>query len=230
MLMKQLLNEISYYFKNKRLVKKTNKLKKCNFSKDTIISQAIIEGFSASRGYSYLHRSKVGLCTYFGKNVKLPNCLIGRFCSLGSNIEVVDSRHPIDLVSTYRGFYDIDHFLRFYTAKKYYGGNHLYTEDGYSCKIGNDVWIGNNVIIKGGVTISDGAVIGMGTIVTKDVPPYAVVAGNPMRILKYRFEEKIIEKLLVMKWWNWELQDIKDKADLFLNVDDLLKRQGENER
>lgn len=71
-------------------------------------------------------------------------------------------------------------------------------------RIGNDVWIGDNVIIKNGVKIGDGAVVGLGAVVTKDVPPYAVVAGVPAKIIKYRFSDEIISELLELEWWNLE--------------------------
>ena len=76
--------------------------------------------------------------------------------------------------------------------------------------IGNDVWIGCNTIVLSGVTIGDGAIIGAGSIVTKDVPPFAVVIGAPAKIVKYRFEKNIIEKLMEIKWW------LKDKEEIIL--------------
>ena len=69
--------------------------------------------------------------------------------------------------------------------------------------VGNDVWIGRSVIIISGVKIGDGSVIGAGSIVTKDIPPYAIVAGNPARVIRFRFDETIIEELLKISWWNF---------------------------
>lgn len=80
--------------------------------------------------------------------------------------------------------------------------------------IGNDVWIGSDACIKGGVTIGDGAVVGMKSVVTKDVPPYAIVAGNPATIRKYRFKEEQIHALLEIQWWDWDLDRIRDNAHL----------------
>ena len=74
--------------------------------------------------------------------------------------------------------------------------------------IGNDVWIGYEAVILSGVTIGDGAIIGTRAVVTKDVPPYAIVGGSPARVLKKRFSDDIIEKLLKIKWWNWPVEKI----------------------
>ena len=84
----------------------------------------------------------------------------------------------------------------------------------HSTKIGNDVWIGSGCIIRNNITIGDGAVIGAGSIITKDVPPYAVVVGTN-KILKYRFPDEIIHKLLHIKWWEWEDQKIRSCYKLF---------------
>src|SRR3990167_8768977 len=74
--------------------------------------------------------------------------------------------------------------------------------------IGNDVWIGEGVRVMQGVTIGDGAIIGAGAVVAKDVPPYAVVAGNPATVRKYRFSPWVIERLLKLKWWDWEEEKV----------------------
>ena len=82
-------------------------------------------------------------------------------------------------------------------------------------KIENDVWIGIQSLILDGVTIGDGAVIGARTVVTKDVPPYAIVVGSPARIIKYRFNEEVIQRLLEIKWWNLSDEEINEKIDFF---------------
>jgi virginiamycin A acetyltransferase len=82
-------------------------------------------------------------------------------------------------------------------------------------KIGNDVTIGANAVILPGVTIGDGAIIGAGTVVTHDVPPYAVVAGGPAKVLRYRFTPEQIQKLLRIAWWNWSDKKIVENMDYF---------------
>lgn len=94
--------------------------------------------------------------------------------------------------------------------------------DGFSAKgiiIGNDVWIGRDVIILDGVKIGNGAIIGAGAVVAKDVPDYAVVVGNPAKIIKYRFNQEEIKKLLDSKWWELDKEDIENIISLFYSKD-----------
>jgi acetyltransferase-like isoleucine patch superfamily enzyme len=85
--------------------------------------------------------------------------------------------------------------------------------------IGNDVWIGLNAMILSGVKIGDGAVIGACSVVAKNVPPYAIVAGNPAKIIRMRFDNETIDSLLRIAWWNWDLQRIKQNMPLLLSND-----------
>lgn len=81
-------------------------------------------------------------------------------------------------------------------------------------RIGSDVWIGAHATILSGVTIGDGAVVGACAVVAMDVPPYAIVVGNPARLTRYRFDESTIEKLLAMKWWDWPPERIQERQEL----------------
>lgn len=90
--------------------------------------------------------------------------------------------------------------------------------NGRSCIIGNDVWIGAYVNIIEGITIGDGAIIAAGSVVTQDVPPYAVVGGVPAKVIKYRFEQDIIEQLKKIEWWNKDQKWLKKNAHLFDDV------------
>ena len=81
--------------------------------------------------------------------------------------------------------------------------------------IGNDVWIAANVCVLRGLTVGDGAVIGAGSVVTKDIPPYAIVVGNPAHVVKYRFAEEVIPRVIALKWWDWPYDVIRENAVLF---------------
>jgi virginiamycin A acetyltransferase len=86
--------------------------------------------------------------------------------------------------------------------------------------IGNDVWIGNNVKILSNIEIGDGAVIGANAVVSKDIPPYAIAVGNPIKVIKYRFGKDIIEEMLKIKWWDWENKKVLENANI-LRGDDI---------
>ena len=124
--------------------------------------------------------------------------IVGRFCSIAANVKVFNRNHPMDFKSM--------HAFCFNPVLKCTKMDLVsYTP----LKIGNDVWIGDSARITPNVTeIGDGAVIATGAIVNKNVPPYAVVVGNPARIVKYRFSKEIIEELLASKWWDKDIEDI----------------------
>lgn len=126
---------------------------------------------------------------------------IGKYCSIAPGSCCIAGNHNMDIVTTS----PIIESSGFDTKEK-------------NIVIGNDVWIGVNCIIFTNVTIGDGAVIAAGTIVRKDVPPYAVVCGVD-RIVKYRFSQEIIDKLLKIQWWNWDYQKVKENEKLFLDVE-----------
>lgn len=120
--------------------------------------------------------------------------IVGSYTSIASGVKVfLGGEHRMDWVTTFP-FNVLWESARDHEGHPKTKGNVL---------IGNDVWIGTEALITSGVTIGDGAVIGARAVVTHDVPPYAVVAGNPARILKFRFDEVTITRLLTLKWWTW---------------------------
>ena len=110
------------------------------------------------------------------------------------------ANHPISFVSNHLGFYKTSNKYIYLAHTNIEIKEQKLCESKRTVNIGNDVWIGNNVTIMAGINIGDGAVIGACTLVTKDVPLYAIVGGVPAKIIKYRFSEEIIVKLLEIKW------------------------------
>jgi virginiamycin A acetyltransferase len=136
--------------------------------------------------------------------------LIGRYSSLGHRLVFeAGLNHDYHRVTTYP-FDDVEISD---------GSNHADKVNKNQIIIGNDVWIGCDVTIMGGVHIGNGTVIGAGAVVAKDIPPYAIVVGNPAKVIKYRFDEKTIEKLQQIKWWNWPESKIKKSWPLMENVE-----------
>ena len=150
--------------------------------------------------------ARIGRHTYVQVGTEILSAEIGAFCSIGTSCHIGMYEHPIDNVSTSSRLY-----LKMLDAKDFY------TDIPQPAVIGNDVWIGSNSTILGGVRIGDGAVIGAGAVVTKDVPPYAVVGGVPAKIIKYRFSPEKIEKLLQDKWWEWDDSAIKQNREYFMD-------------
>lgn len=126
---------------------------------------------------------------------------IGKYCSISEGaLFILDGNHHTEYVSTY----PLSHRL--------YGGRLAVT--GGDIVVGNDVWIGTQTVILPNVEIGDGAVVAAGCVVSKDVPPYAVVAGNPASVVKMRFAPEVIAELEAVKWWDWPKEKIKANVHL----------------
>lgn len=133
-----------------------------------------------------------------------PETTMGAFCSLGCRIVLGHGEHPTNYLSSSPYFYYSE--LRWKREDMPTHSEFWHYEP---IHIGNDVWIGDGVFVKNGVTIGDGAIIGARSVVTKDVPPYAIVVGSPAKVLRYRFPPEIIAELLELKWWDLDDEIIK---------------------
>lgn len=157
-----------------------------------------------------LDNVKVGNYTYICPNVKIGYAEIGKFCSIAENSYIGLPSHPINHISTSPIFISSKNATGFCWVKK----NISFTER-KKVYIGNDVWIGVNALIMGGITIENGAIIGAGAVVTKNVPAYAIVAGVPAKIIRYRFPKETIDKLNNLEWWNLPESTIKNNLNIF---------------
>lgn len=161
-------------------------------------------------------RISVGRYTYGTPQFKVwsegDRIEIGAFCSIADDVLIFGGgEHRLDWVTTYP--------LRIALNSPGAGRDgHPHTKG--PTVIGNDVWIGHGAMVVSGVTIGDGACIGAGAVVTRDVPPYAVVAGNPARVVRQRFDEHAIARLQEIRWWQWPIEKIRAFESL-LCADDI---------
>ena len=129
--------------------------------------------------------------------------MIAKYCAIGADTKIISDMHAINRAAIQVKFY----FRNFDKSLLHSKGD---------VRIGNDVWIGDSAIILSGVTVGDGSVIGAGAVVTKDVPPYTVVAGIPAKPLKRRFPDHVTQELLEIKWWDWPEKKIKANKEFFM--------------
>lgn len=181
----------------------------------SILDSIILPGASVSVSCNIV-RCKVGRYSYIGHDSQCVNAEVGAFCSISDHVFIGGAEHPMQWVSTSPAFENVDGSL----IKKRFARHDI--PQASTTHIGNDVWIGHAAIIKAGVTIGDGAAIGAGAVVTKDVPPYAIVGGIPAKIIKYRFSEETIKKLIESKWWELNDETIEEIAPYIQDVNKFL--------
>lgn len=173
----------------------------------TIVDSHIDNKVKIQRGCN-IRYSRIGKYSYVGAKTEIVYSTIGKFCSIARNCSIGGPAHKLDSVST---------------SPLFTSGRNIFKKNFATIKfiseketiIENDVWIGTRAVILQGRKIGTGAVIGAGAVVTKDVPPYAIVAGNPARILRYRFEESIIHRLIESEWWEMDEAELEIFGKIF---------------
>lgn len=188
---------------------------------------------STFEGFNKIHskskfKGHIGLCSYIGSHANLSSVHIGRFTSIAHGTEIITGIHTYKApyVSTCPAFVSLTGQSSIIFTEKQQIDEFKYVDkkrDLYVI-IGNDCWIGYKSSIISGVTIGDGAVVLAKALVTKDVPPYAIVGGVPAKIIGYRYTQDQINKLLAIKWWNWPLNKIKENSNLFLDLDKFINK------
>ena len=188
------------------------KYKDCDIATQNIEDGAILRKCRIAKGCDIRKNVEIGENTYVNVGSNIISGKIGKYCSIGYQVDIGMFEHPIDRVSTST-----------YIYKKQ---KNEWNELSNPPIIENDVWIGSKATILQGVKIGNGAIVAAGAVVTKDVPPYAIVAGIPAKIIKYRFDEKTIDRLQKTKWWDkseeWIIQNIElfENPKIFLEVSD----------
>ncbi len=166
---------------------------------------------SSMDDYSYLAREVGAIWTE-----------IGKFCSIAAQTRINPGNHPTWRVTTNHSTY----------RRRQYGLDEIDDEEffawrkSHSCSIGHDVWIGHGVVVTAGCNIGIGACVGAGAVVTKDIPPYAIAVGVPAKVIKYRFEPDVIERLMTAAYWEWDRETLeKNFADL-RDLDQFLEKHA----
>ena len=185
---------IKKVIKNALLYLKLKKQKVVTYTYDISLKAAIGKYSTIMKNTEVDSSTSIGKYCYIGKNCFITKTNIGNYCSIANNVSIGQGEHNVSNVSTSSLFYDDPY-------------NELTNKD---CIVGNDVWIGVDSIILRGVTIGNGAVIGANSVVTKDVPSFAVVVGSPAKVIKFRFDEKIINLIERSKWWELDLESAKE--------------------
>lgn len=151
-----------------------------------------------------LREVTVGDFTYFERNGEGIYASIGKFCSIASNVRINALEHPMERLTTHKVSYRPNEYFRYLGVD----GDFRARRQEKRVVIGNDVWIGHGAVITPGVTVGNGAVIGANAVVTKDVAPYTVVGGVPARVIRKRFDDAVIGRLLALCWWDWPLEKL----------------------
>lgn len=172
---------------------------------------SVIDPTSKIESGSAFIDSSIGRNSFCGYDCEVYRARIGAFVSIANRVTLGGARHPMEWVGMSPVFYAGRDSVR----TKY--AEHALPESP-EIVVGNDVWIGHSAIVLSGVKIGNGAVVGAGSVVTKDVPAYAVVAGNPARILRYRFDEETIRELEEIQWWNFDEDRLKSLGVLAQDV------------
>ena len=190
-----------------------------NFRRNVFEAQIL-----SSSSLGLVHR--MGAFSIIRHGATIHGLEMGRFCAIGAKLVCALPEHYSDWIGS------SSVFLRHYDwadSKDHYSVPA--TRKGLLIRpvtFGSDVWVGRDVYIKGGVTVGDGAVIAARSVVTRDVPPYAIVGGVPARVIRYRFDESTIERLLKVRWWDLDpvwMQQV-DPSDVPAVLDYLESRMG----
>jgi len=177
-----------------------------SIGRDSRVMSSVIGSHCDIEERNLVQKSTIGDMTYTGADTSIMWAEVGKWCCISRLVDIGGNEHNYRATS----------MMPDYRVKTCLEGKLARHHEEEVIRVGNDVWIGQGAAIarKPGLTVGDGAVIGTGAVVTKSVPSYAVVAGVPARVIRYRFDEPLIAALCEMRWWDWPEEAIKANWDL----------------
>jgi phosphonate metabolism protein (transferase hexapeptide repeat family) len=191
----------------------TAQLRDCVLGRFTDVAERVVMAECELGDYSYVERGAEAIYT-----------AIGKFCAVASNARLNALNHPIDRITQHKISYRPNEY--FVGAKI----DKVFRERRQRAHVvmGHDVWIGHGAVVMPGISIGHGAIVAAGAVVTRDVEPFAIVAGVPARRIKWRFTKSIRERIITLAWWDWEHDKLAlAVADMQqLKIQDFLKRYG----
>ncbi|MBL7771385.1 MAG: CatB-related O-acetyltransferase [Chitinophagaceae bacterium] len=188
-------------------VKQSNIAETSNVHDFATVVQSELQGHNFIGKFSTLTYSKLGIYSYISQFSVVKSVTIGNFSSISWGCSLGPEEHDFNRLTTHSFLISTETF-KLLEEK-------VYSPFDKPCTIGNDVWIGCGTTILRGVHIGDGAVVGANSVVTKSVPPFAIVAGSPARIIRFRFPKDIQDALIELAWWHWEEAKFKQALPLF---------------
>ncbi len=186
-----------------------------SISPKAVVRKSTLHNYARLKDYAELIDSELGAYSYISQNSLVNKTQVGKFCSIGHGTYIGLWEHNM-AVSTHS-------FYLYESSGNLVKGYKDYDKCALSTYLGNDVWVGANSVILKGRSVGDGAIVGAGSVVTRDVPPYAVAVGNPAKIVKYRFPPDDIAFLLRLQWWDAPREILQEMVDrqLFNAMEDL---------
>ncbi len=220
----ELYRRINFFLKRGRLKRKNNCIihKKANVD----LRNCIFEGDNYVDEHVLMRNCNIGKRSYVSAGSRLYQTRIGRYTCVAPNVSIVNGRHPTkEYVSVSPVFYSTSNSIgvSFCDSNRFEEIRYTDKVNNTLVDIGNDVWICDGVRILDGVTIADGTIVAAGAVVVRDTEPYSIVGGVPARLIRYRFDEEQIQKLMKIKWWDQSDEWIERNAEFYDNVDVFLK-------
>lgn len=202
----------------------------CVLGTDPVIDESAIVRDSRLGRYTEINdgakfiESSLDDYSYVMERCDIMSTDIGKFANIASEVRINPGNHPVEWVSQHHFLYRCRKYgMRDEDNRQFFDWRRL-----QRVTVGHDTWIGHKAIVLPGITIGNGAVVGAGAVVTKDVPPYAMVAGVPAKVLRFRFPTAIRKQLDDIGWWHWEHDLLRERLADFYDIRRFLHLYGES--